>query len=127
MRITEVFSRIRGSRLSSRMSLLVAALVGGVVVFGGQTAMRFVHGGSSGNQPLAVVDGKPISLSMFHAEMTRRGGEAAFSSPQQRRSLLDEMIRVLAGAGALARPRTVCTRSSPRRRRPTGHIRRISI
>lgn len=103
MRITEVFSRIRGIRLSSRMSLLVAALVGGVVVFGGQTAMRFVRGGSSGNQPLAVVDGKPISQSMFQAEMTRRGGEAAFSSPQQRRALLDEMIRVEVLAGNAAK------------------------
>jgi hypothetical protein len=94
MRITEIFSRIRRIRFSSRMSLLVAALVGGVVVFGGQMAMHFVRGGPSGNQPLAVVDGKPISQSMFQAEMTRRGGEAAFSSPQQRRALLDDMIRV---------------------------------
>jgi parvulin-like peptidyl-prolyl isomerase len=94
MRITEVFSRFRRIHLSTRISLLLAALVGAVLLFGGQTAMRFVRSGSSGNQPLAVVDGKGISLAAFQAEMTRRGGEAAFSSPQQRRSLLDEMIRV---------------------------------
>jgi parvulin-like peptidyl-prolyl isomerase len=93
MRITEVISRVRRIRLSTRMSLLLAGLVGGVLVFGGQAAMRLVHTTST-NQPLAVVDGKPISLASFQAEMTRRGGEAAFSTPQQRRALLDEMIRV---------------------------------
>ena len=67
MRIKEVISRITRVRLSPRMSLIAAALVGGVLVFGGQFAMRFVRGVPSGNQPLAVVDGKPISLSAFQA------------------------------------------------------------
>jgi len=94
MKIREIVARIRGIRLSSRLSLLVAAVAGAILVFGAQYAMRFFHKAPSGNQPLAVVDGKPISLGMFQAEMRRQGGESAFLSPQQRRTLLDEMIRV---------------------------------
>jgi len=94
MKIGDIIGRVRGIALSSRLSLVIAAVAGAVLVFGAQFAMRFLHKAPTGNQPLAVVDGKPISLGAFQAEMRRQGGEAAFSNPQQRRALLDEMIRV---------------------------------
>jgi parvulin-like peptidyl-prolyl isomerase len=75
------------------VTLVAAALLGGGLVVGGQMALRYFRPPPV-NQPLAVIDGKPITLSAFQAEMRHRGGEAVFSTPQQRRALLDEMIRV---------------------------------
>jgi parvulin-like peptidyl-prolyl isomerase len=75
------------------MSLVAAAVLGGVLVVAAQVALRILRPGSV-SQVLAVVDGKPITLQAFQTEITRRGGEAAFSAAQQRRALLDEMIRV---------------------------------
>jgi parvulin-like peptidyl-prolyl isomerase len=65
-----------------------------VFVFGGQVLVRWLRPGGTPSEVLAVVDGKPITLQAFQGEMSRRGGEAAFPSPDQRRGLLDDMIRV---------------------------------
>lgn len=86
-------SNIARFRLPPRLSLIAAAGLGAALVIGAQAALRFLRPASA-SQTLAVVDGKPITLSAFQAELTRRSGDAAFSSPQQRRALLDEMIRV---------------------------------
>jgi len=94
MSIKEILSGIAQIRLGRWTSLIFAGLVGAGVLFGGQTAMRLARSPNASNQPLAVIDGKPISLGTFQAEMRRRGGEAAFATPQQRRALLDDMIRV---------------------------------
>jgi parvulin-like peptidyl-prolyl isomerase len=88
-----VLSRIARFRPSPRLSLVAAAGLGAALAIGAQTALRLLRPASV-NQTLAVVDGRAITLSAFQAELTRRSGDAAFSSPQQRRALLDEMIRV---------------------------------
>jgi parvulin-like peptidyl-prolyl isomerase len=88
--IRRVITRVRTSR---RLSLLAAAVLGAVLVVGAQVALKILRPASV-SQTLAVVDGKPITLSAFQAEITRRGGEAAFAGAHQRRALLDELIRV---------------------------------
>jgi parvulin-like peptidyl-prolyl isomerase len=90
MKIVEVASRVWSSR---RLSLAIAAVLGGVLVVGAQVALRILRPPTV-SQTLAVVDGKPITLQIFQSEITRRGGEAAFASSQQRRTLLDDLIRV---------------------------------
>ena len=73
--------------------LLIAAAVGGVLVVAAQVALHYLRPGGP-PQTLAVVDGKPITISTFQHEVNLRGGEGTFSSPEQRRALLDDMIRV---------------------------------
>ena len=75
-------------------SLIIAGVVGGGLVAGGQVVVTTIRSGAQTNDTLAIVDGKPISVGTFQSEMARRGGEAAFAAPAQRRALLDEMIRV---------------------------------
>lgn len=86
-------TKIAGWLRSRHMRLVIAAGLGAGLVVGAQVALRFLRPGSV-SQTLAVVDGKPITLSAFQDELTRRGAEAAISTAQQRRALLDEMIRV---------------------------------
>src|SRR5262245_47033709 len=75
------------------LSLLTAAGLGAVLVVATQVALRFLRPPST-NQVVAVVDGKPITLQTMQREMLRRGGEGNFATPEQRRALLDDMIRV---------------------------------
>jgi parvulin-like peptidyl-prolyl isomerase len=88
-----ILTKIAGWLRSRHMRLVLAAALGAALVVGAQVALRILRPASA-SQTLAVVDGKPITLSAFQAELTRRGAEAAFANPQQRRALLDEMIRV---------------------------------
>ena len=80
-------------RLTRGVSLALAGVLGAVVVVAGQVALKVVRPGPT-NNALAVVDGKPITLKAFQEEIARRGGETAFSTAQQRRALLDDLIRV---------------------------------
>jgi hypothetical protein len=75
------------------VSLLAAAGLGGGLVVAAQVAARTLRPGPA-NHILAVVDGKPITVQALQREILLRGGEAAFSTPEQRRALLGEMIRV---------------------------------
>jgi hypothetical protein len=82
------------SLLKSRVgSLLVAAGVGAVLVVAAQVVIRYLRPAAP-SQVLAVVDGQPITLPAFQREVLKRGGETSFSAPEQRRALLDDMIRV---------------------------------
>jgi parvulin-like peptidyl-prolyl isomerase len=89
----EAFVKFPKIRLTRSVSLALAAIIGGVLVVAGQIVLRVVRPGPAA-QSLAIVDGKPITLQAFQDEIARRGGEAAFSTPQQRRALLDDLIRV---------------------------------
>src|SRR5215831_16614036 len=89
----EVSVKFPKIRLTRGVSLALAAIIGGVLVVAGQIVLRVVRPGPAA-QSLAIVDGKPITLQAFQDEIARRGGEAAFSTPQQRRALLDDLIRV---------------------------------
>jgi len=82
--------RIRWSR---HLTVIGAALLGGVLVLAAQLATRFLRGNKGPGQLLATIDDSAITLEEFRAEMVRRGGEPAFSTSRQRRALLDEMIR----------------------------------
>ena len=81
------------SRLRRGWPLLVAALVGGVFVAVVEAVYGWLHSGT-GSDVLAMVDGKPITVQAFRNEVTHRGGDAAFTGSDQRRALLDEMIRI---------------------------------
>ncbi len=81
-------------QLTRGWSLIVAAALGGTLVVGAEAVISWLRPGGVSSGVLAVVDGKPITLQAFQSEITRRGGEAAFSAPEQRRALLDDMIRV---------------------------------
>jgi len=85
--------RIRIPALGQILVIAAAAFVGGVVVLGGQFAWRHLRGNST-DDPLAVVGGKPITPQAYRAEMERRGGVAAFQTPEERRALLDDMVRM---------------------------------
>jgi len=74
--------------------LILAAIIGATVVTGAEAVIKLLHSGGPSSDVLALVDGKPITLQAFENEMNQRGGEAAFSGPDQRRALLDDMIRV---------------------------------
>ena len=69
----------------------------------GAAAVLFVQRWQGGPPPatpvpnspvVAVVDGRPITVADFTAEMARRGGERVFSTDESRRALLDDMVRV---------------------------------
>lgn len=78
--------------LRRRWALALAFVLGAALVAAGDAAWRMLHRPGAGT--LAIVDGHPITLQAFQQEMQRRGGEAAFITPEQRRALLDDMIRV---------------------------------
>jgi parvulin-like peptidyl-prolyl isomerase len=84
--------RIPGMKFIRRWSVLLAFALGGTIVVVGQVAYRILRPGPV--DALAVIDGRPISVGTFQSEMLRRGGDAAFATAEQRRALLDELIRV---------------------------------
>ncbi|MEO8606229.1 MAG: peptidylprolyl isomerase [bacterium] len=74
-------------------SIILAAIAGGVLVLGGQLVLRHFRPGLAADV-LVSVGGKPITVQAFHTEVAARGGAAAFATGEERRALLDEMIRV---------------------------------
>jgi len=76
-----------------QLTVASAALLGGLVVVAAQVATGYLRGNKGPSQLLAVVDDHPITVQEFQAEMLRRGGEANFTTPRQRRALLEDMIR----------------------------------
>jgi len=78
--------------LTGRWILILGLAIGAAIVASADLVVRYVHRPAAG--VLAVVAGRPITLQTFQQEVQRRGGEAAFVTPEQRRALLDEMIRV---------------------------------
>jgi len=80
-------------RWNRHLTVASAALLGGLVVVAAQVATGYLRGNKGPSQLLAVVDDHPITVQEFQAEVVRRGGEANFTTPRQRRALLEDMIR----------------------------------
>lgn len=47
---------------------------------------------ATGAEVLATVDGRPITVADYLAELQRRGGSVAYPAPEHQRALLDEMV-----------------------------------
>lgn len=80
-------------RWSRHLTVIGAALLGGLVVVAAQVATGYLRGNKGPTQLLATVDDHPITVQEFQGEMLRRGGEGSFTTSRQRRALLEEMIR----------------------------------
>jgi hypothetical protein len=78
------------------LSLLAAVAFGALVTLGAQhVAARWTVPADEPPRPdaLAVVDGEPITVDDFTRAFHRRGGAASFPRAEQRRALLDDLIR----------------------------------
>jgi len=84
---------MRFIRWNRHLTVISAALLGGLVVVGAQVATGYLRGNKGPSQLLAMIDDHAITVQEFQSEMLRRGGEANFTTPRQRRALLEDMIR----------------------------------
>jgi parvulin-like peptidyl-prolyl isomerase len=92
--------------VKSPLLLVIGALCGALLTVAVQYRLGDV--GPVGEVPpeqiLAVVDGRPITVADFVAEMERRGGAANFAAADSRRGLLDDMVQLeVLAANARAR------------------------